>query len=135
MAARALAAAVCVNAVLSSSSAPPCRDRRLQPFASTSIWNVAVGSGAVYEHAHIYDGSMNRSWACELRVTSPGRRTKCPGAPDGGVTPIQCEALGCCPDARDGQCFLPANIPPPTGFNADQELIVVSERARGGSAG
>ena len=38
---------------------PACRDRFLQPFASTSIWNTAIGSGAQYVHAHLFDDSSN----------------------------------------------------------------------------
>ena len=31
-----------------------CRDRLLQPFAATSIWNTAIGSNAQYAHAGIF---------------------------------------------------------------------------------
>ena len=36
-----------------------CRDRFLQPFASTSIWNTAIGSRAQFVHAHLFDDSSN----------------------------------------------------------------------------
>jgi hypothetical protein len=36
------------------SSSQPCRDRCLAPFNSSSIWNVAIGSNAVYVDAGIY---------------------------------------------------------------------------------
>jgi hypothetical protein len=34
-----------------------CRDRFLQPFASNSIWNTAIGDDAVFEHVHLYDAN------------------------------------------------------------------------------
>ena len=34
-----------------------CRDRFLQPFAPNSIWNTAIGGGAVYSPASIYNES------------------------------------------------------------------------------
>ena len=40
----------------SSASTPPapCRDRFLEPFSSDSIWNVAIGSKAVFAPANLY---------------------------------------------------------------------------------
>ena len=38
---------------------PACRNRFLQPFASTSIWNTAIGSAAQFVHAHLFDASSN----------------------------------------------------------------------------
>merc|ERR1719247_3608755 len=35
-------------------AAPACRDRFLEPFASTSIWNVAIGSHAEFAHARLF---------------------------------------------------------------------------------
>eukprot|EP00756_Hemistasia_phaeocysticola_P054685 Hpha_TRINITY_DN30597_c0_g1::TRINITY_DN30597_c0_g1_i1::g.193617::m.193617 len=42
--------------VLAASKAAPaaCRDRFLEPFASTSIWNTAIGSSAVFAPANLY---------------------------------------------------------------------------------
>ena len=34
-----------------------CRDRFLEPFSSTSIWNVAIGSEAIFKHAHLFEPS------------------------------------------------------------------------------
>ena len=33
----------------------PCRDRWLEPFNSDSIWNTAIGSGAVFRPALLFD--------------------------------------------------------------------------------
>ena len=35
-------------------STPPCRDRFLEPFSSTSIWNTAIGSCAEFSPAHLF---------------------------------------------------------------------------------
>ena len=37
-----------INLVPLSAALLPCRDRFLEPFSSTSIWNTAIGSGAVF---------------------------------------------------------------------------------------
>jgi hypothetical protein len=42
------------NSNEAAAAAPACRDRFLWPFAATSIWNTAIGSGAVYVDAGIY---------------------------------------------------------------------------------
>ncbi len=34
-----------------------CRDRFLQPFNQTSVWNTAIGSGAVFQAANIFPGT------------------------------------------------------------------------------
>jgi hypothetical protein len=36
-----------------------CRDVFLQPFASSSIWNTAIGSSAVFRHAHLFDNTTS----------------------------------------------------------------------------
>lgn len=46
-------------ALVHASSAATCRDRFLQPFAATSIWNSAIGSLAVYEPAGLYTGATD----------------------------------------------------------------------------
>ena len=35
-------------------SSATCRDRFLEPFSATSIWNVAIGSDAHFDHARLY---------------------------------------------------------------------------------
>eukprot|EP00039_Didymoeca_costata_P015349 m.259415 g.259415 ORF g.259415 m.259415 type:complete len:433 (-) comp16203_c0_seq6:4197-5495(-) len=35
--------------------AQECRDRFLEPFSSNSIWNVAIGDGAIFHHAHLFE--------------------------------------------------------------------------------
>lgn len=47
------------DAYVSLAKAPPlpddaCRDRWLEPFSSSSIWNTAIGSDAKFEPAHLY---------------------------------------------------------------------------------
>ena len=38
-----------------SREAPPsCRDRFLEPFSSDSVWNTAIGSGAVFKDARLF---------------------------------------------------------------------------------
>ena len=33
---------------------PACRDRFLEPFASSSIWNTAIGSDAIFKDANLF---------------------------------------------------------------------------------
>ena len=40
--------------------ATPCRDRRQQPFAATSIWNHPIGSDAILKPAHLFDSALGR---------------------------------------------------------------------------
>ena len=40
--------------------AASCRDRWLEPFSSESIWNTAVGSGAVFKHAQLFQPGDRR---------------------------------------------------------------------------
>ena len=55
----ALRYVACVAAVAVQVWAKPaCRDPFLQPFAVDSIWNTAIGSGAVYAPANIYNESV-----------------------------------------------------------------------------
>ena len=50
------AAAVSCVAGVNSERSQACRDRFLWPFNASSIWNTAIGSGAVYVPANIYSG-------------------------------------------------------------------------------
>ena len=47
---------VAATALVSGSSAP-CRDRFLEPFSSTSIWNTAIGSNAQFASIDLYKKS------------------------------------------------------------------------------
>ena len=59
------ASAVLASSGASSSDAEaPCRDAFLQPFAPASIWNTAIGSGAQYSQAHIYNESSGDRGPC-----------------------------------------------------------------------
>ena len=42
-------------AVTATAAPAPCRDRFLEPFSSDSIWNTAIGDGAVFKHAHLFE--------------------------------------------------------------------------------
>lgn len=44
-----------------------CRDRFLEPFSNTSIWNTAIGKNAVFKHAGIYlaNGTCGNSPNCQ----------------------------------------------------------------------
>ena len=79
--------AVMSAAAGSRASAAPCRDRWLQPFASTSIWNSAIGSAATFVHAQIYTGAFNYSYGCALRVSAANRRVDCKAPGTNGKTP------------------------------------------------
>lgn len=37
------------------SAVPSCRDRFLEPFSNTSIWNTAIGSDALFVHAKLFE--------------------------------------------------------------------------------
>ena len=39
---------------IAAARAAPCRDRFLEPFSADSIWNTAIGSGAVFKPANLY---------------------------------------------------------------------------------
>lgn len=118
-----------------ATAAAACRDRWLQPFSSTSIWNTAIGSGAVFAPAHIYDADFfaQGGLGCHLRVRGmSSRRTRCPGLPL-NATQAACEAAPavCCylADVPAGTptCFLPAGLPPyESGFHPDEDLLIVA---------
>lgn len=118
--------AVTSAAAGSAASAAPCRDRWLQPFASSSIWNSAIGSAASFVHAQIYTGAFNYSYGCALRVSAANRRVDCKAPGTSGKTPeAECLAAGCCfvSDPRP-QCFIPAGGVPDAGVHADQDVLV-----------
>ena len=102
-----------------------CRDRWLQPFGSSSIWNTAIGSGAVFQHAQIYTG-FNASWGCALRVSAANRRVSCRAPGVTGSSPEgPCLAAGCCFVSQPRpQCFIPAGGPPDHGVHADQDILL-----------
>ena len=87
-----------------AAAAAACRDRWQRPFSSTSIYNTAVGSGAVFAHAQFYTGYFNRSWGCALRVSAANRRVDCKTPGTNGST------QGCSISssrARSSPCRLP----------------------------
>ena len=106
-------------------AAPVCRDRWLQPFASTSVWNSAIGAGAVFAPAGLYTG-FNISHGCALRVSAANRRVSCKSPGTDGKTPErECIAAGCCfVSSPRPQCFIPAGGIPDGGIHADQDLLV-----------
>ena len=108
-----------------------CRDRRLSPFGAGSLWNTAIGSGAVMIPASIYPRSAAAALSyardspaagpapskqqCANMTTHPEQRHTCPGA-FGGITAAQCAAKGCC--FSDTHCTGPC----PWCFTPDQEF-------------
>ena len=61
-------ASVCVAAWCITSAwttptdAADCRDRILQPFASSSVWNMPIGSEAQYQHASLFVQSQPKEF-------------------------------------------------------------------------
>ena len=121
----ATAALASATAALAS-AAPPCRDRWLQPFSSTSIWNSAIGSGALFVPAQLYTSPFNYSYGCALRVSAANRRVSCKAPGTSGKTPeAACVAAGCCfVSSPRPQCFIPAGGIPDAGVHADQDVLV-----------
>ena len=39
---------------------PSCRDKLAWPFAQTSIWNMPIGSGAIFQAANIFAPNMTQ---------------------------------------------------------------------------
>ena len=76
----ALAALAALFAAPSTSQ--PCRDRFLAPFNSSSIWNVAIGSNAVYVDAGIYsEADPLRALPVEIHNDQRVRTNKRPAEP------------------------------------------------------
>ena len=67
--------------VCSSTMSANCRDRLKQPFSSTSIWNTAIGSGAVFVPANVYQAPdvPPGTDACTIGKQHPSARVGCPG--------------------------------------------------------
>jgi len=107
-----------------AAGAAPCRDRFLWPFSSTSVWNMPLGSGAVFEPARIF--SLPFAEGCALRRgPAASRRVACLG---GSPTPAACAAAGCCWDANAAPapaCYVAAGGPAQS-FHNDQDLVVLA---------
>ncbi len=122
-----------------------CRDRRLSPFGSGSLWNTAIGSDAVMVPANIYprgsDGTTGGSSTmgeagpskaqCANMTAHPERRHTCPGA-YGGITAEQCAAFGCCfsdihCNVSCPWCFTPHQQFGPRQFHNDADHFVAVE--------
>eukprot|EP00756_Hemistasia_phaeocysticola_P060873 Hpha_TRINITY_DN4394_c0_g2::TRINITY_DN4394_c0_g2_i1::g.50048::m.50048 len=73
-----------------------CRDRLKEPFASSSIWNTAIGSGAQMVPAGLYPRPSQLP-GCAAGKADPSRRTSCPGW-EPGWSVNDCYAHGCCYD-------------------------------------
>ncbi len=96
---------VVVLAATAAAAAVPCRDRLTQPFASTSIWNTAIGSNADFAPANIYPPSTLSG--CDAGRADPSKRGGCPKwKPTWNET--DCLAAGCCYD--------PHPAPDPKGY-------------------
>jgi hypothetical protein len=80
------------------------RDKFKQPFASTSIWNMPIGSGAAYSYAPITSNS-NFNWTDEEPIILGGDTMK--DAYVNGDWPIS---------GRIGGTKLPYQVPVPSGF-------------------
>eukprot|EP00045_Choanoeca_perplexa_P006800 m.58790 g.58790 ORF g.58790 m.58790 type:complete len:427 (-) comp13792_c0_seq1:73-1353(-) len=105
--------------------AATCRDRFLHPFASSSIWNVAIGSDAEFVPANIYIPRRDQ-YKCDPPLTGKlDSRHEC--IPGKQVESTEFEAMcvnqGCCYDPRDGACVHTAGQPPQS-FHNDQDFIL-----------
>ena len=108
--------------------APPCRQRELQPFASTSIWNTPIGDGARFVPAGIFQ-PLPRAAGCARRLAVPAADRPLCHADNGSASANQsaCEARGCCFDGA-GRCVLPAGGPP-LQFHIDLDWFVTTTTA------
>jgi hypothetical protein len=69
---------------VAAAATAPCRDRLKQPFAASSIWNTAIGSGAVLLDANLYapppgPPSPPPADSCAVGRADPSKRTGCSG--------------------------------------------------------
>ena len=81
-------------------AATACRDRLLQPFDASSIWNTAIGSGARYAPADLYPPPPPPTPGqdgCTAGRANPSRRGGCPGWQPTWHE-AECLAAGCCYD-------------------------------------
>src|SRR4051812_38099804 len=84
-----------VSALLSPARAQPsCRNATLWPFDAASIWNMPIGSGAVYAPAGIYAG-FPPDVGCPIAASSMQTSVPCRGAPP-GVGQSECISLAYC---------------------------------------
>ena len=88
--------------VVPNSNALRCRDRLKQPFSPDSIWNMPIGSGAVFVPAALYvapgpSPSPATGDVCMGGKEEPSTRTGC-RAWRTGWNESQCLAAGCCYD-------------------------------------
>eukprot|EP00051_Salpingoeca_urceolata_P019993 m.296049 g.296049 ORF g.296049 m.296049 type:complete len:467 (-) comp19519_c2_seq1:96-1496(-) len=103
-----------------------CRDRRAWPFATTSIWNTAIGSNANYTPAGVFS-PQPRARGCMLAASQFQRRQTCASSPH-AADQATCEAAGCCWDndakSKDYlQCFAAVNGTM-SSFHIDQDIFV-----------
>jgi hypothetical protein len=94
-----------------SAPAPACRDRLKQPFSSTSIWNTAIGSEAVFVPANIFAPVPQPAGKdqCALGKAKPAWRETCRGFQP-SWTEEDCLRHDCCYDPTP-ECA----APPPEG--------------------
>lgn len=114
---------VAVLAPLAAVADPPCRDRFAWPFATRSVWNMPLGSGASFVAANIF--ALPLAEGCSLLSgAAASRREHC--APV-GATEAACVAAGCCWAPVDGalSCFKPAGGAPASIHN-DQDIAVLA---------
>jgi hypothetical protein len=96
-----LATPLALAAPLASTSTPACRDRLTHPFASSSIWNTAIGSEARYVAADIYTyvppppPPPPGTDLCAAGKQDPAQRRGCPGWQSHWTGP-DCIQHGCC---------------------------------------
>jgi hypothetical protein len=67
---------------IAQATTPKTRDKWLWPFASTSIWNMPIGSGAVYVPANIQKAAYaaaDREYFYKLKASDPLRPVYSPG--------------------------------------------------------
>lgn len=112
----------------------PCRDRTQWPFASWSVWNTPIGSGAQFSAAGLYGGPSEPPdpGDCAAPTADPSSRVQCPGV-GGGVTAAQCAAKGCCFDASPSPdphgypwCFARRHRSGPQHFHTDGDGFFVT---------
>jgi hypothetical protein len=71
------------NLIAQATTVPKTRDKWLWPFASTSIWNMPIGSGAVYTPANIQKASYaaaDREYFYKVKASDPLRPVYSPGS-------------------------------------------------------